>query len=93
MKANYLLCALLLLTSCAKENEIQVRDPFVYSKFEFPQGDKDYDDKLIDIYERFHVKCIYEEITRDDLNKSWLSGDVGETGIYGKNWYNRQKLG
>lgn len=85
MKAKYLLCAILLLASCAKEDKINVRESFVYSKFEFPQGDNDYDDKLVGIYDEFNVKCIYKDISRDDLNKSWYSGGSDVIGIYGKN--------
>lgn len=75
---------MILLGSCTKEESITAREPFAASRFEFPQGDKEYDRELVKIYDRFYVKCIYDGITRDDLNKSWKGSAIGESGNYGK---------
>lgn len=85
MKIKYLLgiMALLVVVSCAKESDIDVRVAEVVSKFEFPQGDSESDKKLVAIYEEFGTRCIYKDISTDDLNKSWNVSATGETGYRG----------
>lgn len=74
---------LLIIVSCAKESDIEVRDMKNASPFEFPQGDSPADKKLYEIYEKYGIICIYKGFGVDDLNKSWSSGSTGETGIKG----------
>lgn len=85
MKIKYLLgiMTLLVVVSCAKESDIDVRAAEVVSKFEFPQGDSESDKKLVAIYEKFGTRCIYKDISTDDLNKSWNVSATGETGYRG----------
>ena len=45
--------------------------------FEFPEGDNAWDQDLQNIAQRFTTKCIYKNITVDDLTRSW----TGNTGI------------
>lgn len=87
MKKSYLMviAALLVVVSCAKQEEaINVREVGVASTFEFPQGDTPTDQKLVEIYEQFGVRCIYKGFSKEDLNQSWSSGTTGKTGMEGE---------
>lgn len=86
MNIKYLLgiVTLLVVVSCAKEEALSEREQQVTSKFEFPQGDRPADKKLVEIYEKFGVRCIYKDITVEDLNKSWGTGTIGEAGMKGE---------
>lgn len=84
MKINYLLCIMILLVSCTKEDALVSREFTSASSFEFPQGDKEYDHELVKLYERFDVRCIYEGMTNDDLNRSWGGNALDGLGNYGK---------
>lgn len=84
MKRNILtvitLFALLFTTSCYKEDLIEPSSMDDTDRFEFPQGDNDYDQLLVDVYNKFGIKVIYKGFDDVDFNLSWTSPAIGKQG-------------
>lgn len=46
----------------------------------FPEGDNEWDQDLVEIAERFGVKCIYDDLTIEDITKTWVAASSNLTG-------------
>ncbi len=78
MKNIYLLavslCMIMLISACSKEEEeLTSLDLFSPTRFDFPQGDNPWDDKIVEIQQEFGVSLIYKDFSDKDLNKNWTS--------------------
>lgn len=70
----YTLLALLSLTSCTSdEDPIEPTGNYSVLRFDFPQGNNDYDMEIKKIYDDFGIFIIYKDITSPDLNRRWTS--------------------
>lgn len=65
----FILCAFI---SCEKEDPITSRFEFKLGNFEFPQGEDEWDDKIVDLYDQYKVRIIYKGITQEDLLRTWI---------------------
>ena len=71
----------LVITACHDEEKLlplEHKADFVKT---FPEGDNAWDRDLVEIADRFGVKCIYDDLTFEDISKAWVatSGEyVGE---------------
>lgn len=77
MKTSFLsiiFASLLLLASCAKEEEAIVpREGSSFgTRYEFPQGTASQDIATKDIFDKFGVRLIYKGYDSTHLNRSWL---------------------
>ena len=71
--AVVLLCACCCL-ACEKEDKLVSRFEFKLGSFEFPQGDDEWDHKIMEIFETYNARIIYKDITAEDLDRSWTGG-------------------
>ncbi len=70
-----------LLTSCYKEDPITPSDaPMIANRFEFPQGDAEWDRFAEEIHDQYGVYRIYKDIDSMDLNRSWYSLNGNNSG-------------
>ena len=70
-----------LLTSCYKEDPITPSDaPMIANRFEFPQGDAEWDRFAEEIHDQYGVYLIYKDIDSMDLNRSWYSLNGNNSG-------------
>ena len=70
----YTTLGLLSLTACNSDEE--ALDPtgnYSVLRFEFPQGDNDFDHEIKSIYDDYGIFIIYKDITSADLNRRWTS--------------------
>ena len=70
----YTTLGLLSLTACNSDEE--ALDPtgnYSVLRFEFPQGDNDFDHEIKSIYDDYGIFVIYKDITSADLNRRWTS--------------------
>ena len=78
MKTKYILCALIIgLTgwwSCSDDDETLVPSDPVVTIIELPQGDHDYDTRIVDFYHRTGVYLLYKFSDKEiyyNVNNSW----------------------
>lgn len=68
------------LFSCAGEEKLTPsKIDGVADKFAFPQGTSAADAIFEQIYDRYGVKVIYKDFTDQDIRRSWVKFDAGET--------------
>ena len=86
MKKIYLLLGMFvaLCASCYDEDALSPTNDPEYL-FELPQGDHDYDDKIVDWFENYGFYTLYEYGDKDLYwaNDSWLQGDGDIAGLGG----------
>lgn len=83
MKKNIILIlsmVIVLLNSCYKEEPLMPSSSENSDRFEFPQGNNDYDQIAKDVFDRFGVKIIYKDFVDTDFNLSWTNPGIGKTG-------------
>lgn len=73
-----LLCAC-VYCACNEEDKLESRFEFKLGNFDFPQGNDEWDEKIVDIFNEYSVRLIYKNITTEDLQRSWTGGSSTET--------------
>lgn len=70
-------------SSCQDEEQLLPLDHDVEFIKPFPEGDNPWDKDLEEIAERFGVKCLYDNLTEEDILKMWTStsGDMKGQGL------------
>lgn len=80
---------MMLISACSREEEeLTSLNLFSPTRFDFPQGNNSWDDKIVEIQKEFGISLIYKDFTYKDLNKNWItpSGAV----YYGNNLNDEQ---
>lgn len=67
------------LTACSDDETLTPSAVDTMSRFEFPEGDSEYDKIFEQIYEEHGVQIIYQNWTEKDWEKAWK--DPGLTGV------------
>jgi len=70
----------LTMVSCSDEDAITPSGDYSVVRFDFPQGNNDFDRELEEIHDRYGIYLIYKDITVQDLNRRWTS--VGTDNTY-----------
>ncbi len=81
-KLLYGMMGVALLSSCYDEDALTPGDRVIESRFEFPQGNDEWDKDLQDIYDEFGIYVIYKNYTEDDFDRSWNGGGGGAQAHY-----------
>ena len=74
LKLAVILLCVSSLVACSDEDKLESRFEFQLGSFEFPQGDDEWDHKIVEIFETYNARIIYKDITSDDLVRSWTGG-------------------
>lgn len=69
-----------LTTSCYDEGNLEPLEHVADFVKTFPEGDNEWDRDLVDIAERFGVECIYDDLTTEDITKTWVAASGNLTG-------------
>ena len=74
----YLTLGTLALTACDQtEDPIQPSGDYSVIRFDFPQGDNDFDMDIKEIHDVYGVYLIYKDVTLADINRRWTSLGTG----------------
>lgn len=74
----YLTLGALTLTACNQdEDPIVPSGDYSVLRFEFPQGDNDFDMDIKAIHDTYGVYLIYKDVTLADINRRWTSLGTG----------------
>lgn len=65
--------------ACDDEDKLTSRFEFKLGDFEFPQGDNEWDERIMALYEKYNVRVIYKDITEEDLARGWVGGGSSST--------------
>lgn len=76
------------LHACYDEGALEPNPSTNGITYEFPEGNDSWDQDLQEIADRFDVKCIYKNLTIDDLTRSWTAGASSIRGYYGSGLIN-----
>lgn len=84
-KSIYIGLLLLLIFAAACYDEKDLKPSGVTSSYSVPQGTHDYDDVIVDIYNRYGVYLLYKYTDKDTYwtPSGWMDGALGETGKSG----------
>lgn len=84
-KSIYIGLLLLLIFAAACYDEKDLKPSGVTSSYSVPQGTHDYDDAIVDIYNRYGVYLLYKYTDKDTYwtPSGWMDGALGETGKSG----------
>ena len=84
-KSIYIGLLLLLIFAAACYDEKDLKPSGVTSSYSVPQGTRDYDDAIVDIYNRYGVYLLYKYTDKDTYwtPSGWMDGALGETGKSG----------
>lgn len=85
----FLTIACISLAGCSDEETFSSSEMESISRFEFPEGDKDCDKILEDIFEEHGVRVIYKGWTEKDWSKSWL-GEPASHEYVGEHFVNEE---
>lgn len=81
--------AILGLHACYDEGTLEPNPVTAGITYAFPEGDDSWDRDLQEIADKFSVKCIYKNLTLDDLMRSWtVSTSTSVQGYYGSGLVN-----
>ena len=62
----YILGAIILLSGCYDEDVKPSTEPeLIYGKYSLPQGEHEYDDEIVDFYEKYETLLLYQFTTQD----------------------------
>ncbi len=70
----------MIMPSCSDEDKLTPSGDYSVVRFEFPQGNNDFDKELEAIHDEYGIYVIYKDITVQDLNRKWTS--VGTDNTY-----------
>lgn len=75
----YTVLGLLSLCSCSSEEDpIQPSGNYSVLRFEFPQGNNEFDMDIKEMHDKYDVYLLYKDITDTDLNRQWQSLGTGK---------------
>lgn len=73
----YTVLGLLSLTACQDEDPITPSGNYSVLRFDFPQGNNDFDMDIKEIHDIYGVYLLYKDITLADINRRWTSLGTG----------------
>lgn len=80
---------LFMLTSCYNEDDVTPSGNYSAIRFEFPQGNNEWDKEIKAIHDTYGVYLLYKDVTELDLNRQWTSLGTGKL-FYGDDLTNEQ---
>ena len=67
--------------ACNDEDALTPNPDTAGVTYEFPEGNNAWDQDLQEIANEFGVKCIYKNLTLEDLTRSWTASGSGSKAI------------
>ena len=67
------------MTSCTQTDDpLEPSGNYSPVRFDFPQGDNEWDERIEQIHKTYGVYLIYKNVTAEDLNRTWVSAGTGD---------------